>query len=153
MKRGVSPHRLIFCQKMPLAEHLARHRCADLFLDTLPCNAHTTASDSLWAGLPVLTLMGGSFAGRVSASLLKAIQLPELITTSVEEYQRLAIRLASHPAEMKSLKQKLATNRLTSDLFDSPRYIRNVETAYVAMHQRYKGGLQPDHIYIEDNRA
>ena len=153
MKRGVSPHRLIFCQKMPLAEHLARHRCADLFLDTLPCNAYTTASDSLWAGLPVLTLMGGSFAGRVSASLLKAIQLPELITTSVEEYQRLAIRLASHPAEMKSLKQKLATNRLTSDLFDSPRYIRNVQTAYVAMHERYKSGLQPDHIYIEDNRA
>ena len=95
--RGVKPDRLIFAGRMPMAQHLARHKCADLFLDTLPCNAHTTASDALWAGLPVLTRMGESFASRVAASLLNAIGLPELITTSAIEYERLAIDMAQIP--------------------------------------------------------
>src|SRR5471030_3111665 len=93
--RGVGPDRLVFAGRMPLPEHLARHRCADLFLDTLPYNAHTTASDALWAGLPVLTSLGGTFAGRVAASLLHAIALPELITASLPDYEQLAVLLAT----------------------------------------------------------
>ena len=95
--RGVrKPERLIFAKRMPLPDHLARHRLADLFLDTLPYNAHTTASDALWAGLPVLTCLGETFAGRVAASLLNAIGLPELITTTSEAYEQMAIDLATH---------------------------------------------------------
>ena len=95
--RGIAPERLVFAERMPVAEHLARHRLADLFLDTAPCNAHTTASDALWAGLPVLTRIGGTFAGRVAASLLTAIGLPELITPSREAYEALAIDLGGSP--------------------------------------------------------
>src|SRR5674476_988124 len=92
--RGVNPERLIFAKRLPLAEHLARHRLADLFLDTLPYNAHTIASDALWAGLPILTCLGAAFAGRVAASLLQAIGIPELITSNLEKYQALALKLA-----------------------------------------------------------
>src|SRR6202030_3079669 len=96
--RGISPERLIFAERLPLADHLARHRLADLFLDTLPYNAHTTASDALWAGLPVVTQIGDAFAGRVAASLLNAIGLPELVTHSIEDYEALALRLAMEPS-------------------------------------------------------
>ena len=146
--RGVSPDRLVFARRMPLADHLARHRCADLFLDTLPCNAHTTASDALWAGLPVLTQIGETFTARVAASLLTALGLPELITTSTEEYERAAIMLATHPDALQRLKQRLAEAGRSSTLFDTSVYVKNLEAAYAAMHARQQSGLAPDHIYI-----
>ena len=148
--RGISPDRLVFAPRMPLAEHLGRHRCADLFLDTLPYNAHTTATDALWAGLPVLTRIGESFAGRVAASLLTAIALPELVTTSNDDYIKMAIRLATHPEDTKVLKCKLADQRLATRLFDTDLYVRGLEAGYNAIHERYHVGLKPDHIYIGD---
>src|SRR5205823_11863614 len=119
--RGVSAERLIFAPKLPLAEHLSRHAHADLFLDTLPYTAHTTASDALWAGLPVLTCLGETFAARVAASLLRAIGLPELVTTSLEEYEALALKLARDPQLLASIKDKLARNRNAYPLFDTAR--------------------------------
>jgi predicted O-linked N-acetylglucosamine transferase (SPINDLY family) len=116
--RGVDPPRLVFAKKVPHEDQLARHRLADLFLDTLPCNAHTTASDALWAGLPVLTRIGDTFAGRVGASLLTAIGLPEMIVATQEEYEATAIDLAANPDRLRALKEKLARNRLTAPLFD-----------------------------------
>src|SRR5205823_14232747 len=109
--RGVSAERLIFAPKLPLAEHLSRHAHADLFLDTLPYTAHTTASDALWAGLPVLTCLGETFAGRVAASQLKAVGLPDLIATSLEDYEALALKLAREPEFLALVKGKLARNR------------------------------------------
>jgi predicted O-linked N-acetylglucosamine transferase (SPINDLY family) len=150
--RGISPTRIVFAKRIPLAEHLARHRCADLFLDTLPYNAHTTASDALWAGLPVLTRIGQYFAARVAASLLNAMDLPELITRSVDEYEDLAIKLATHPDEMGVLRQKLADNTLSSKLFDTPLYVGHLEAAYSSMYQRYQNGDGPDHIYVQDKK-
>jgi protein O-GlcNAc transferase len=146
--RKVDPARLVFAPRMPLPEHLARHRLADLFLDTLPYNAHTTASDALWAGLPLLTRIGETFAGRVAASLLRAIELPELITTSPEAYEALAIELAADPEKMSSIKDKLARNRLTAPLFDTERFTRHLEAAYAAMYERHQGDVPPDHIYV-----
>jgi predicted O-linked N-acetylglucosamine transferase (SPINDLY family) len=147
-KRGVKPDRLVFAKRMPLSEHLARHRVADLFLDTLPYNAHTTASDALWAGLPVLTQMGETFAGRVAASLLNAIGLPELITQTNEQYEALAVDLASQPETLSAIKARLAQNRLTTPLFKTELFTRNIESAYEAMYDRYQKGLSPDHIYV-----
>ena len=146
--RGINSDRLIFAKRMPLADHLARHRLADLFLDTLPYNAHTTASDALWAGLPVLTCIGETFAGRVAASLLNAIGLPELITTTLDDYERLAIDLATHPEKLAVIKRKLAENRLTTPLFDTKLFAKHIEAAYTAMYERYQAGLAPDHIII-----
>ena len=146
--RGVNPERLMFAKRQPLAEHLARHRVADLFVDTLPYNAHTTASDALWAGLPVLTCRGETFAGRVAASLLNAIGLPELITTSLEAYERMAIELAMHPEQLTAIKRKLAENRLTTPLFDTKGFTQHIEAAYVVMHERHQAGLPPDHIAV-----
>ena len=131
-----------------LPDHLARHRAADLFLDTLPYNAHTTASDALWAGLPVVTCLGETFVGRVAASLLGAVGLPELITTSLENYERLAIDLASNPDRLAAIREKLAANRLTTPLFDTRRFTRHIEAAFTAMHARHQAGLRPDHIAI-----
>jgi predicted O-linked N-acetylglucosamine transferase (SPINDLY family) len=148
LKQGVDAQRLVFAERMPLPEHLARHRQADLFLDTLPYNAHTTCSDALWAGLPVLTLMGQSFASRVAASLLNAIGLPELITNTQEEYEALAIELAMNPQKLRDIKLKLARNRLTTPLFDTPLFTKNLETTYIKMMERYQADLQPDHITI-----
>jgi len=150
--RGVNPDRLVFADRMPLASHLARHRLADLFLDTLPYNAHTTASDALWAGLPVLTRIGSTFPGRVCASLLGAVGLPELITSTEEAYQDLAIELASDPQKLAAIKQKLASNRLTKPLFDTLFFTRSIEAAYEEMYRRHQSGLAPDHIFIASNR-
>ena len=147
-KQGLAADRLVFAERLLLSEHLARHRQADLILDTFPYNAHTTTSDALWAGLPVLTLMGQSFASRVAASLLNAIGLPELITTSQDEYEALAIELALHPKKLADAKLKLANNRLTAPLFDTPLFTKNLETAYIDMHERNHAGLEPDHITI-----
>jgi predicted O-linked N-acetylglucosamine transferase (SPINDLY family) len=130
---------------------LVRHRCADLFLDTLPYNAHTTASDALWAGLPVLTCLGETFAGRVAASLLDAIHLPELVTTTLEDYERLALDLARNPDKLAGIKRKLAENRLTTPLFDTRLFTRHLEAAYTAMHERHRAGLAPDHIVIPNS--
>ena len=146
--RGVDPKRIVFAKRAPLADHLARHRLADLFLDTLPYNAHTTASDALWAGLPVLTCTGETFAGRVATSLLNAIGLPELVTRTREDYERLAIELARQPDKLASIKEKLAGNRLTTPLFDTQLFTRHIESAYRAMYERYQAGLPPDHLRV-----
>ena len=148
-KYGVDANRLVFAERAPLAEHLARHRQADLFLDTLPYNAHTTASDALWAELPVLTVMGNSFASRVAASLLSAIDLPELIASSQEEYESLAIELAIDLKKLSIIKKKLVDNRLLAPLFDTPLFTKNLETAYIKMHERYQEGLPPEQISID----
>lgn len=145
---GVAPQRLIFARRLPNAEHLARHRCADLFLDTLPYGAHTTASDALWSGLPFVTCLGETFAGRVGASLLTAIQLPELIATTIPDYEKLAVELARDPDRLVSLKAKLARHKLTTPLFDTAQFTRHVETAYMKMMERHQAGLPPDHIRV-----
>jgi protein O-GlcNAc transferase len=148
--RGVNPERLVFANRMSPPDHLARHRLAGLFLDTLPYNAHTTASDALWAGLPVLTLLGKPFAGRVAASLLNSAGLPELITTTPEAYEQMAVDLATHPEKMASIKHKLAVNRLTTPLFDTGLFTKHIEAAYTAMYERHRAGLLPDHIVVPD---
>jgi predicted O-linked N-acetylglucosamine transferase (SPINDLY family) len=149
-KRGIAPERLVFARRLEsLADHLARQRRADLFLDTFYYNAHTTASDALWAGLPVLTCQGGTFASRVAASLLKAVGLPELITHNPAEYENLALELATHPAKLAALRERLATNRTTQPLFDTVRYTRDIETAYLMMHERHRAGLAPEHLFVQ----
>jgi len=148
-RRDVSPKRLIFAASMPsMADHLARLRTADLFLDTLPFNAHTTASDALWAGLPVLTCAGNALPGRVAASLLKAVGLPELIATTREQYRDLAVGLAQNPAELQQLRDKLARNRLTAPLFDTVRYTRNLESALASIYERCRANLPPVPIAV-----
>src|SRR5262249_47199775 len=113
-----------------------------------PYNAHATASDALWAGVPVLTCLGQTFAGRVAASLLNAIDLPELVTRSRSAYETLAIELATHPKRLKEIKKKLAKNRLTTPLFDTELFTKHIEEAYIAMHRRYSAGLMPSDIYV-----
>jgi protein O-GlcNAc transferase len=141
--RGVDAARLIFAGRLPVAEHLARHRLADLFLDTLPYNAHTTASDALWAGLPVLTCKGKAFAARVASSLLLAVGLPELVTGSLAEYEVLALRLATDPPMLRDVRAKLARHRLTHPLFDAQRFCRHIEAAYAAMWEIWQRGEPP----------
>ncbi len=141
--RGVLPERLVFADRASEADHLARHRHADLVLDTLPYNAHTTASDALWAGVPVLTCLGATFAGRVGASLLKAVGLEELITHSLQDYEALARELACEESYLAAFKDRLARNRTTYPLFDAERTARHIEAAYVTMWQRYQRGETP----------
>ena len=148
VRRDLDPARLVFAKRMALPEHLARHKAADLFLDTTPCNAHTTASDALWAGLPLLTCMGESFASRVAASLLNAVGLPELVTETLADYEALAIELATAPAKLKALKEKLERNRLTTPLFDTALFTKHIEAAYTQMYERYQAELTPEHIEI-----
>jgi len=149
-KAGVSSERIIFASRMPsLADHLNRIRLADLFLDTFPYNAHTTSNDALRVGLPVLTLMGESFASRVAASLLNSVGMPELITNSQEDYEALAIELALNPEKLRKLRNKLLENLPDSYLTDTKRFAENLESAYQVMYQRCQDSLQPDHIYIE----
>lgn len=148
MHRGVAGERLVFAERTSRAEHLARHLVADLFIDTLPYNAHTTASDALWVGLPLLTCTGKSFAGRVATSLLKAIDLPELITTTPAEFEKRAIALASDPGQLTEIKQRLIRNRRTTPLFNTALFTRHIEAAYDAMMERYYEGLPPDDISV-----
>jgi len=138
--RGIDPHRLVFADKLPKAEHLARLRLADLALDTRIVNGHTTTSDSLWAGVPVITLQGGHFASRVSASLLNAIGLSEMITRNLHAYECLAVRLASYPAEHQKIKAKLSVNRLTEPLFDTHGFVSHLEAAYQKMWCLFRAG-------------
>ncbi len=148
LSRGISPSRLVFAKRAHLSQHLARHKLADLFLDTLPYNAHTTASDALWAGLPVLTCMGESFASRVAASLLTSIDLQELVTKTLPEYEALAIELATNLNRLNTIKENLLSNRMTSPLFDTPRFTHNIEIAYKKMFARLLAEPTSENIYI-----
>ncbi|MGA7985187.1 MAG: hypothetical protein WCA01_08420, partial [Burkholderiales bacterium] len=141
--RGVAAARLVFAPRLPPAEHLARQRLADLFLDTLPCNAHTTASDALWAGLPLLTCAGRAFAGRVAGSLLQSVGLPELIARSPEEYETLALDLARDQRLLSGLRARLAASRRSAPLFDTDRSCRNLESAFRTMWQMQQRGEPP----------
>lgn len=144
----VDPARLIFTGRLTGPDHLARHALAALFLDTFPCNAHTTASDSLWAGLPVLTCAGESFPARVAASLLNAVGLPELITGSLADYEELAVALARNPQRLAEIRDTLRANRLTTALFDTSLFTKHLEDAYLQMYERYQADEAPEHIYV-----
>jgi predicted O-linked N-acetylglucosamine transferase (SPINDLY family) len=148
--RGVAPERLVFAPRVPNDDHLARHRLADLFLDTLPVNAHATASDALWAGLPLLTCRGNTFAGRVGASLMRAVGMPELVASSLAEYEAIALSLACDPEAMACARTKLASNRSTEPLFDTARITRNLETAYMTMCERTRRGEPPENFVVTD---
>jgi predicted O-linked N-acetylglucosamine transferase (SPINDLY family) len=142
--RGVAADRLVFAPKVARnEEHLARIRLADLFVDTTCYNAHVTAADALWAGVPVLTCSGATFASRVAGSLLGAVGLPELITPSLSDYELLALKLARDPALLSSLRERLARNRATFPLFDTARFARHVEAAYTTMLERRQRGEPP----------
>jgi protein O-GlcNAc transferase len=141
--RGVDPARLVFAPKKPLADHLARYRLADLFVDTFPYTGHTTTSDALWAGLPVVTLQGDTFASRVAAGLLAAAGAPELIAASLAEYEALALRLAGDPATLSALRRRLIETRMTVPLFDSRRFTRHIERAYETMWSIHQAGEPP----------
>ena len=137
---GVAPERIAFAPDRPPDQHLARHSLADLFLDGLPYNAHTTASDALWAGVPVLTCRGTAFPGRVATSVLLAAGLPELVTENTVDYEVLAVSLAKKTNDLKAIREKLAKNRATCALFDTDRFRRNMETAYLEMWRRWLAG-------------
>ena len=147
--RGIDPARIVFARVAPLGEHLARHRLADLFLDTLPYNAHTTTSDALWVGLPVVTCCGQSFAGRVATSLLRAMGMPDLVTHDLEAYERLALRIASEPPTLHDLRTRLLRNRSSYPLFDTDRYRRHIEAAYARMWERWQRGEAPASFAVE----
>jgi predicted O-linked N-acetylglucosamine transferase (SPINDLY family) len=143
-RRGVSEQRLVFAPFVSADDdHLARLGLADLFLDTVPYNAHSTAIDALWAGVPVLTIRGAAFAGRVAASVLTAMGLPELIASSLADYESLAVKLAREPHTLSAIKAKLARDRETSALFDTPRYTLDLESAYTQMWHRHRNGESP----------
>jgi predicted O-linked N-acetylglucosamine transferase (SPINDLY family) len=147
--RGVAPSRLVFVPYgQPYAEYLAGYRLADLFLDTSPMTGGATATDALWAGLPIVTCVGNSFPGRIAASQLRAVGLPELITTSLQEYESVALQLARNPAQLASIRDKLARNRLTCDLFDTDRFTKHIEAAYRAMWERMQAGQPPAHFSV-----
>jgi predicted O-linked N-acetylglucosamine transferase (SPINDLY family) len=148
-QHGISAQRLVFAPRLPPEQHLARQRLADLFLDTLPYNAHTTASDALWAGLPVLTCTGNGFAARVAGSLLHALDLPELITESLAEYEALALKLANDPQQLTAIRNKLAINRETHPLFATDRFRLHLETAYQMIWQRQQANLQPTGFTVQ----
>jgi protein O-GlcNAc transferase len=148
LARGIDPQRLVFAARLPYEQHLARLGLADLFLDSFPFNAGTTASDALWAGLPVLTCTGEAFAARMATSLLQAIGLPELITTDITAYEQLALRLSASPEPLRTLRERLAVNRATHPLFDTVRFCRHLESAYEIMHQRHLSGQAPCHFSV-----
>jgi protein O-GlcNAc transferase len=150
-RRGVAAGRLIFACKMPLADHLARSGHADLFLDTMPYNAHTTGSDALRAGVPLLTCLGSTFASRVAASLVKAVGLDELVTASLQDYEAAALKLAGDPAYLRALRERLARNRDTHPLFDTARFTRHIEAAYTTMWRRQQSGGEPRAFAVDPN--
>lgn len=146
-ERGVDPARLVFAPRMVFDEHLARQRLADLFLDTTPYNSHTTGSDALWAGVPLLTTPGQTFASRVGASLVTAAGLPELVALDFVAYEARAVELASDFDQILAFKKRLADTHLSCALFDTPRFARDIETLYEAMLQRHRAGLAPEHLF------
>ena len=147
-KKGINSNRIIFVRRIPMEEHLARHKIADLFLDTYPYGAHTASSDALWTGLPIVTLTGQSFASRVAGSILTAIDIPELITQTKEEYENRALDLAKNPAQLAKIKNTLRSKRNTEPLFDSNIFARRLEIAYREVYKRYFYDKEPDHVYI-----
>jgi len=147
---GVDKNRIIFASHAPVEQHLNRIRKADLFLDTLPYNAHTTASDALRMGVPVITLIGNSFASRVAASLINAVNMPELITNTREQYESLATDLALDTEKLRIIKSKLVNNLPKTELFNCQTFTKNLELAFAKMHQRSQSGLQPDHIILRE---
>ena len=147
-QRGIDPSRLVFADRMPPARHLARHRLADLFLDTLPCNAHTTASDALWTGLPLLTCLGESLAGRVAASLVRAAGVPELVTADLGQYEALALLLAREPEKLREVRSRLSRDRDTCALFDTARFTRGIEAAYTTMWETWQRGERPQSFAV-----
>jgi predicted O-linked N-acetylglucosamine transferase (SPINDLY family) len=148
-QRGIDASRLVFAERAKLGEHLARHSLADLFLDTLPYNAHTTASDALWAGVPVLTCQGKAFAGRVAASLLQAVGLPELVTQTLADYESLARNLANDPQRLLAAREKLRRDRLICPLFDAERLRRHIESAFSSMWDTWQRGENPRGFSVE----
>lgn len=149
-EHGIAPERVIFAPRLPMPKHLARLRLADLALDAPPYGAHTTCSDALWAGTPHLALRGETFSARVSASLLAAVGLPELVADDAEAYRALALRLANDRPRFAAIRARLAANRLTTPLFDSGRFTRNLEAGYEAIWRRRRDGLPAEHIDVAD---
>jgi protein O-GlcNAc transferase len=139
----------VFAGRLEHAAHLGRHRLADLFLDTLPYSAHTTGSDALWAGLPLVTCYGEAFPGRVGASLLDAVGLPELVTRSLEEYEALALKLATEPSLLRGFRDRLERNRRTHPLFDTDRLRRHIEAAYTRMWELWQSGEGPRSFAVD----
>jgi predicted O-linked N-acetylglucosamine transferase (SPINDLY family) len=152
-QRGIDPARVIFTRRVGMAEHLARHRLADLFLDSFLYNGHSTAADALWAGLPVLTCPGRGFPSRVAASLLSAIGLPELIAQTPQEYERLALELAQNPARLAALKQRLDANKARAPLFDSENFTKNLEAGYRLAYGRFLTGEKQGDIIVKESGA
>ena len=146
--QAVDPARLVFAGRVDLAQHLARHAVADLFLDTSPYNAHTTASDCLWVGVPLLTRVGSTFPGRVAASLLQALDMPELVTQTIAEYEARAVELATNRDRLSSIRSRLQERRTTAPLFDTEGFARRFEAALLAMHERRRRGMGPDHLNV-----
>ncbi|MBS0447530.1 MAG: glycosyltransferase [Proteobacteria bacterium] len=144
--RGIDPARLIGAPRATSADHIARFRLADMFLDTWPCNAHTTASDALWAGVPIVTLIGETFASRVAASLLHAVGTPELVCTDLAGYERTVLELAADAPRRAMLRERLMAARDTSPLFDSRRFTQDIEALYLRIAERHAQGLAPDHL-------
>ena len=140
---GIDPARLVFAERTRFDQYLARYTLADLFLDTLPYNALATASDALWAGLPVLTCTGQTYVGRGATSIVRAAGLPELATSTLAEYEALALRLVTRPAELVALRLRLQQNRAACPLHDTPAYTRHLEAAYTRMAQRWQSGQPP----------
>ena len=147
-KRKVDPSRLVFADKLPMDEHLARQRLADLFVDTFAFNAHTTATEALWAGLPVVTKIGLGFAARVAGSLLNAVGLPDLVTETEKDYEALILELATNPMKLAKIKEKLASNRLTQPLFNTGLYTKHLENGYQQAYQNYFDGNPPRTIIV-----
>jgi predicted O-linked N-acetylglucosamine transferase (SPINDLY family) len=147
-RRGVDPERLVFAPRIGPEDHLARQRVADLFVDTFPCNAHVTASDALWVGLPLVTCAGKSFVSRVAASLLCAMSLEELVTNSLEEYEHRALELASNRSLLQQIREKIAQNRRTASLFDTHRFREQIESAYITMYERHRQGDRPQSFTV-----
>ncbi len=147
-KNGIDPNRLIFAEHLKIEDHLQRIKFADLFLDTFPYNAHTTCSDALRVGIPVLTLKGNSFASRVAASLLNTINLNELIVTNIEDYKKLAIKIYNEKGYLDKIKKKIDINKKNSNLFKAEIYTKNIERAYKKIHQNYLDGIKPQNLEL-----
>lgn len=146
--RGIASGRILFAPKVPRAEHLARHACADLFLDTIHYSAHTTAADALYAGLPVLTLPGRTMASRIGGSIVRAAGLPELVASGVAAYEDMASRLATKPGELARLREKLVQGRSTCTLFDTARRTHELDRAFDMMWERHAAGLPPESFAV-----
>ena len=146
--RDIDPERIVFCKRTSSKEHIKRYQLADLFLDTFPYGAHTTANEALFSGLPIVTIIGQSFQSRVCSSLLKTVGLKELITNSYEEYENLAVNIAKNPKKLQSLKDILKINIKDSPLFKSNFYTENLEKAYINIYERHNNNREPEHIYI-----